>query len=134
MRDPIERRWFDALIWPEHAHRRRLAAAAIDELLRDPPPIVKGDAVDVLQPQLARVPPDATLVVYNSAALCQGGPADETAIAKVLTTFSLRRPIYWLHCESEEVRLRAIDRGRMSEAMLANKDGHGRWLEWLCES
>jgi hypothetical protein len=103
VRDPIERRWFDALIWPEHARRRRLAAAAIDEWLRDPPPIVKGDAVEVLEPQLERVPSDATLIVYNSAALCQGGPADEAAIATVLTAFSLRRPIYWLHCENEEV-------------------------------
>ena len=131
LRDPIERRWFEALIWPEHAARRRLAAAAIDELLGDPPPIVKGDAVEVLEPQLERVPSVATLIVYNSAALCQGGPADEMAIEKVLTAFSFRRPIYWLHCENEEVRLRAIDSGNVTETKLANKDGHGRWLEWL---
>ena len=134
LRDPIERRWFDALIWPEHAGRRRLAAAAIDELLRDPPVIVKGDAVDVLEAQLEQVPSDATLVVYNSAALCQGGHVDAAAIAKVLTAFSSRRPIHWLHCESEEV-LSARDRSRrMAETKLANKDGHGRWLEWLRES
>ena len=132
--DPIARRWFDALIWPEHAGRRRLAAAAIDELLRDPQVIVKGDAVDLLEAQLEQVPSDATLVVYNSAALCQGGPGDEAAIAKILTAFSSRRPIHWLHCENEEVRLRALDRGRMAQTKLANKDGHGRWLEWLRES
>ena len=134
LRDPIERRWFDALIWPEHASRRRLAAAAIDELLSDPPRIVKGDAVETLKPELQRIPPDAVAVVYNSAALCQGGPDDEAAIARVLTDFSSRRPIYWLHCENEEVRLRAIDRGRVTDSKLANKDGHGRWLEWLCDS
>lgn len=129
--NPIERRWFDALIWPEHAGRRRLASAAIDELLNDPPRIVKGDAVDVLEPELEKVPSDATLIVYNSAALCQGGAADEAAIAKILTAFSLRRPIHWLHCENEEVRLRSLDGGHMTDARLANKDGHGRWLEWL---
>ena len=134
LRNPIERRWFDALIWPEHARRRRLAAAAIEELLRHPPAIVKGDAVDVLEPMLERAPSGATLIVYNSAALCQGGPADETAVASILTASSFRRPIYWLHCENEEVLLRAIDRGRRTEMKLANKDGHGRWLEWLCES
>ena len=64
--DPIARRWFDALIWPEHAGRRRLAAAAVDELLREPPVIVKGDAVDLLDAQLEQVPSDATLIVYNS--------------------------------------------------------------------
>ena len=129
--DPIARRWFDALIWPEHAGRRRLAAAAIGELLRDPPVIVKGDAVDLLNTQLEQVPADTTLVVYNSAALCQGGPGDEAAIAQILTAFSSRRAILWLHCENEEVRLRALDHGRMTQTKLANKDGHGRWLEWL---
>ena len=129
--NPIERRWFDALIWPEHAGRRRLASAAIDELLNDPPRIVKGDAVDVLEPELEKVPSDATLIVYNSAALCQGGAADEAAIAKILTAFSLRRPSHWLHCENEEVRLRSLDGGHMTDTRLANKDGHGRWLEWL---
>ena len=131
LRDPIERRWFEALIWPEHEGRRRLAAAAIDELLRDPPTIVRGDAVDVLAAELAAVPSGAALVVYNSAALCQGGDAEKKAIADVLVAFSSRRPIRWLYCEGEEVLLRALDRGAMAETKLANKDGHGRWLEWL---
>ena len=129
--DPIARRWFEALIWPEHAGRRRLAAAAIDELLRDPPVFVKGDAVALLDAQLRQVPSDATLLVYNCAALCQGGPDEEAAIAKILTAASLRQPIYWLHCENEEAQLRAIDRGRMIQTKLANIDGHGRRLEWL---
>lgn len=131
LRDPIERRWFDALIWPEHRGRRRLAAVAIDELLRDPPAIVRGDAVEVLLAELAAVPSDATLVVYNSATLCQGGDAEKKAIGDVLVAFSSRRPIHWLYCEGEEVLLRALDRGKMVETKLANKDGHGRWLEWL---
>jgi hypothetical protein len=134
LRDPIERRWFDALIWPDHTGRRRLAAAAITELLRDPPTIVKGNAVDVLASELHTVPGDTSLVVYNSAALCQGGAAEKQAIADVLVAFSSRRPIRWLYCEGEEVLLRDIDRGRIAETRLANKDGHGRWLEWLRSS
>ena len=129
--NPIERRWFDALIWPEHASRRRLGAAAIEGLLRDPPRIIKGDAAEVLGTALEDAPRDATLVVFNSAALCQGGAADEAAVAKVLAASSAARPIYWLHCENDEVRLRSIHRGHMTETNLANKDGHGRWLEWL---
>jgi hypothetical protein len=131
LRDPIERRWFEALIWPEHEGRRRLAAAAIDELLRDPPGIVRGNAIEVLAAELAAVPSAAALVVYNSAALCQGGDTEKKAIADVLMAFSSRRPIHWLYCEGHEVLLRALDRGAMVETKLANKDGHGRWLEWL---
>ena len=134
LEDPIERRWFEALIWPEHEPRRRLAIAAIEALLRDPPVIVKGDAAEVLDAQIASVPLDMSLVVYNSAALCQGGEADVTAIRNVLSQCSSHRVIHWLYCEGEEVLLRTIDRGRIVEAKLANKDGHGRWLEWLCKS
>jgi hypothetical protein len=131
LRDPIERRWFEALIWPEHEGRRRIAAAAIAELLCDPPTLVRGDAADVLDAQLRTVPSDACLVVYNSAVLCQGGAAEKQAIADVLVAFSSRRPIHWLYCEGEEVLLRDVDGGRIAETKLANKDGHGRWLEWL---
>jgi hypothetical protein len=134
LRDPIERRWFDALIWPEHAARRSLAAAAIEELLRDPPTIVRGDARDVLYAQLSAVPSDTALVVYNSAALCQGGAVEERAIAEVLRDVSGQRPIDWLHCENEEVVLRHVDGRRIAQTKLANKDGHGRWLEWLQSS
>jgi hypothetical protein len=129
--DPVERRWFEALIWPEHAGRRTLAAAAIEEWLRDPPAIVKGDAVQVLDAQLRRVPSDMSLVVYNSAALCQGGAVDEHGIAQILATWSSRRAVHWLHCEGEEVLLRHVKDGRIAETKLANKDGHGRWIQWL---
>ncbi len=129
--DPVEKRWFESLIWPEHARRRQLAAAAIAELRRNPPRIVRGDAVDVLHAQLCDVPPDASLVVYNSAALCQGGTMEQDAVAHVLTEFSRRRTIDWLYCEGEEVVHRMLSAGRVTERKLANKDGHGRWLEWL---
>ena len=129
--DPIERRWFESLIWPEHVRRRQLASAAIGELHRDPPRIVKGDATEALGAQLDQVPTDTSLVVYNSAALCQGGAVDEDAVASVLTAFSLRRPIDQFNCERDEVVLRTLEDGRIEERQLANKDGHGRWLEWL---
>jgi hypothetical protein len=129
--NPIERRWLDALIWPDHSARRRLAAAAIDALVSDPVTIVKGNAIEMLEPQLAEVPFDAALLVYNSAALCQGGAVEEDAIAAVLKTGSTRRTIYWVHCENEGVRLRVVNRSRIVEMTLAHMDGHGRWLEWL---
>jgi hypothetical protein len=131
LRNPVERRWFDALIWPEHAARHELASAAIDELLREPPTLVRGNAMDLLETQLRAVPAETSLVVYNSAALCQGGAVEEDAVARILSDFSSHRPVHWLHCEGEAVRLREVDAGHIRETTLANKDGHGRWLQWL---
>jgi len=129
--DDVERRWFDALIWPEHARRRELAATAIAELQRDRPRLVQGDAAAVLPEQLKHVPRDASLVVYNTAALCQGGTVEQEAVASVLKAVSFERPVEWLYCETEETVLRSIANGRLGERKLANMDGHGRWLEWL---
>jgi hypothetical protein len=129
--DPIERRWFESLIWPEHARRRRLARAAINELRRDPPRLVKGDATEVLSAQLDTVPAGTSLIVYNCAALCQGGVVEQNAVTSVLTACSSRRPVDWLYCENQAVLLRTLEDGRIVERQLANMDGHGRWLEWL---
>jgi hypothetical protein len=129
--DPIERRWFESLIWPEHARRRQLARAAIDELRRDPPRLVTGDATEVLSEHLNTVPADTSLIVYNCAALCQGGVVEQDAVKSALTACSFRRPVDWLYCENQSVLLRTLEGGRMVERQLANMDGHGRWLEWL---
>lgn len=72
---------------------------------------------------------------YNACRLqhCRavsGGAIEESAIAQILVASSSRRPIDRLHCEREEILLRHLDRGRLSETKLANIDGHGRWLEW----
>jgi hypothetical protein len=119
------------LIWPEHVRRRQLASAAINELRRDPPRLVKGDATEVLGAQLDTAPADASLVVYNCAALCQGGAVEQDAVKKALAAFSMRRPVDWLYCENESVLLRTLENGGIVERQLANMDGHGRWLEWL---
>ncbi len=129
--NPTERRWFESLIWPEHARRRQLAGAAIGELRRDPPRLVQGDAAEVLEACLDDVPPDTTLVVYNIAALCQGGAVEQDAVRSVLTAFSSRRRIEWLYCEGGGVVRRTLTNQRTVEHKLANNDGHGRWLEWL---
>jgi hypothetical protein len=129
--DATERRWFESLIWPEHFRRRQRARAAISEFLRHSPRVVKGDATRVLGRYLEEVPVDACLVVYNSASLCQGGSVEEDAVKSVLTACSARRRIEWLYCEREAVLLRTLFDTHMVERHLANKDGHGRWLEWL---
>jgi hypothetical protein len=128
---PIERRWFESLIWPEHLRRRQLASAAIGEFLRNAPRLVKGDATKVLAAHLDEVPQDACLVVYNTASLCQGGMVEEDAVKSVLTAHSLRRRIEWLYCERDVVLRRTLFETHLVEQHLANKDGHGRWLEWL---
>ncbi|MEV0152360.1 DUF2332 domain-containing protein [Micromonospora sp. NPDC050686] len=69
--DPAEAAWLDALIWPEHTHRRDRLRAAVAVAAADPPLLVRGDLVDDLPALVARAPAGATLVVFHTSVLYQ---------------------------------------------------------------
>ncbi|WP_225878349.1 DUF2332 family protein [Spongiactinospora rosea] len=60
--EPADIGWLDALIWPEHDHRRARLRAAAALAATDPPLLVRGDLVDDLPALAAQAPADATLV------------------------------------------------------------------------
>lgn len=63
--------WLDALIWPEHEHRRERLRAAAAIAAADPPELIRGDLVDDLPALAARAPAGATLVVFHTSVLYQ---------------------------------------------------------------
>ncbi len=69
--DPSDVAWLDALIWPEHAHRRARLRAAAAVAAADPPLLVRGDLVDDLPALAAQAPVGATLVVFHTSVLYQ---------------------------------------------------------------
>jgi hypothetical protein len=69
--DPADVAWLDALIWPEHEHRRARLRAAVAVAAAEPPLLVRGDLVDDLPALAARAPARATLVVFHTSVLYQ---------------------------------------------------------------
>jgi hypothetical protein len=69
LNDADDTHWLQTLIWPEQHERRARIEAAMSIVRADPPPIVRGDAVDDLPELVAQAPTDATLVVVSSAAI-----------------------------------------------------------------
>jgi hypothetical protein len=69
--DPADVAWLDALIWPEHDHRRERLAAAARIAAAEPPLLLRGDLVDDLPTLAARAPEGATLVVFHTSVLYQ---------------------------------------------------------------
>ncbi|GAA4606930.1 hypothetical protein BJY16_006073 [Actinoplanes octamycinicus] len=65
--DPDHVAWLDALIWPEHTHRRDRLRQAVEVARADPPHLVRGDAVTDLPALAAQAPPGATLVIYHTS-------------------------------------------------------------------
>ena len=69
--DPADVAWLEALIWPEHAHRRARLRAAAAIAAAEPPLLVRGDLVDDLPALAAQAPAGATLVVFHTSVLYQ---------------------------------------------------------------
>jgi hypothetical protein len=69
--DPADLAWLEALIWPEHAHRRARLHAALAVAAAEAPLLVRGDLVDDLPALAARAPDGATLVVFHTSVLYQ---------------------------------------------------------------
>ncbi|MEU4620298.1 DUF2332 domain-containing protein [Actinoplanes sp. NPDC023801] len=91
--------WLDALIWPEHHHRRERLRAAAGIAAADPPALVRGDLVDDLPALAAQAPPGATLVVFHTSVLYQV-PADRRKGFEALVR---TMPGHWISVEAPEV-------------------------------
>ncbi|GAA4172188.1 DUF2332 domain-containing protein [Phytohabitans flavus] len=96
---PADVAWLDALIWPEHAHRRARLRAAAAVAAADPPLLVRGDAVDDLPALAARAPAGATLVVFHSSVLYHLPAARRAEFVELVRGL----PGHWVSIESPDV-------------------------------
>ncbi|MCG5440484.1 DUF2332 domain-containing protein [Micromonospora foliorum] len=97
--DPDDVSWLDALIWPEHAHRRARLRAAAAVAAAEPPLLVRGDLVDDLPALAARAPTDATLVVFHTSVLYQVPRPRRDAFVRLVREL----PGHWVASEGPEV-------------------------------
>jgi hypothetical protein len=96
--DPADAAWLEALIWPEHDHRRERLRAAAAVLAADPPRLVRGDLLDALPTVAAQAPPDATLVVFHTSVLYQVPAARRVLFLDLVRTL----PGHWISVEEPE--------------------------------
>jgi hypothetical protein len=97
--DPAAVGWLDALIWPEHEHRRARLRAAAAVAAADPPLLIRGDLVTDLPALAARAPIDATLVVFHTSVLFYVPAPGRIAFADVVREL----PGHWIANETPEV-------------------------------
>lgn len=97
--DPADVAWLEALIWPEHQHRRTRLRAAAGIAAADPPTLMRGDLVDDLPRLAAQAPPGATLVVFDISVLYQVAPERRAEF----TELASRLPGHWIAVEAPVV-------------------------------
>ena len=137
--DAADRRWLDALIWPEHDTRRANVRQAAEIAADQPPTIREGNVLDSLNDVVDRVPADQPLCLYNSYVLYQLSDAQRADLYALVSELGRQRDIYWLSCEwameiaTPTITLYRYENGVHSVELLAEFHGHGEWLDWLQE-
>ena len=130
-----DRDWLRALIWPDQVSRLERLDKAIALFAKEKPPILAGDALTLLPDVLARVPRDATPVVYHTIAVYQFSREMREALENILTIAGLRRPVFRLSFEYDgqlyTLSLIRYADGVREETRLASCHPHGTWIEWL---
>jgi hypothetical protein len=132
-------RWLEALMWPGEGRREEQLHQAIAVARTSPPPLVKGDFVDLLRDVAAGAPPDATLVVFHSVAAAY---AEEPRRARLFDAIT-KLGVPWISMEVPGI-IPGVDGGPRSAdergALLIVRDGrtplaycdsHGAWMRWL---
>lgn len=143
--DPDDRQWLRALVWPENHDQRLLLTAALDLVAGDPPPILRGDAVDVLPGLAAGLPAGAARVVFHSATRMHVPAERRAAFDAAIAALGETGPLWWLSVEDAPDPDPRADRSRGGAALhlrgpdgegrvLAVVEGHLRWVETLSQA
>lgn len=135
--DDTDAHWLRALVVPDQTYRHDRLAAAIDLARSDPPPLVAGDALDVLPDVLADLPDDAACCVYSTITLYQFDDAAIDELEAILRDASRSRPVHWLSgvpdAPADDPRYRHVTfhDGERTERHIARYAAYGEWVEWL---
>ena len=91
-------RWLLACTWPDEADRVARLRAAIALARRDPPVVVRGDALELLG-ELVASPGGAHPVIWHSWVLAYWPARRRRALAAAIDAIGARRDLTWLYLE-----------------------------------
>jgi hypothetical protein len=132
--DPRQRRWLQALVWPEHTDRFAQLARALDAVAADPPELLAGDAIERL-PELdgSRLATDVPLVVFHSQVRIHVAEDRRAAFDAAIDALGVRRRLLHVALEHRDTRSPVISLHDTEgdDVDLAIAHGHGRWIQPL---
>lgn len=131
--DPDDRRWLEALIWPEHPERRERLRSALDLAQTVPLNFVAGSALDTLASTLDGLPADDPAVVMTSFTLNQFTEDQRGQFESIVSDGRRRRPVAWVwfeHMHRDDPWPKfGFDEGS-GRRVLGEAHPHGEWMEF----
>ena len=139
--DPAQALRLKAYIWPEHAVRFARLEAAIAAATTSPPDLVRMNAADFVEQQLARPQAAGATRVLMHSIVWQYVPMDQqarvtAAMESAGQRATLEYPLAWVALEANRTLLNhglsvRYWPGGGEEKLMAAAHAHGVWLEWL---
>jgi hypothetical protein len=139
--DPAQALRLRAYIWPEHTVRFERLEAAIATATQSPPNLVKMNAADFIEQELARPQEPGTTRLLMHSIVWQYVPEDQqarvtAAVEAAGRQATLERPLAWIALEANRTLLNhgltvRYWPGGEDEQLLAAAHAHGAWIEWL---
>ncbi len=142
-RDPVERRWLRALVWPGNEAEWTLLERALDLISDDPPRVIAGDAIEALRRlQASDLALGDPVVVFHAATRAHLPVDRREAFDQAIRDLGRGRRLFWLSLEgtreplAELARTPApahllqvieLDRDRELAQRLAVFEGHAEW-------
>jgi hypothetical protein len=128
-------RLLTCFVWADQHERLARLRAAIEAVRRDPPELLRGDFVELLPDVLAGAPPDALLVVFQTAVLAYLQPERRGRLRELLEEAGSSAPLVFVstgrpRSEDNGWGLRITYWPGGEREFAGHADYHGSWLEW----
>jgi hypothetical protein len=132
-----DRRWLRALVWPDQPARLARLDAALELLAEEPPELLAGDGVALLDEVAAGLPAGEPVCVYHAFTRNQFDAETDRRFEETLRRIAASRPLAQVSLEWEAglaPSLRLVDfNSDTPPILLARADAHGAWLDWLVD-
>jgi hypothetical protein len=124
--DEADRRWLDALVWPENRSQAQLLDAALALAAHTPIPVLAGDALDCCPKWGNGIPAGDPRVVFHCATRMHV-PADRLdQFDDAINELGQRGPLYRIQIEGDGVAITYPDGAR---DIAFDVDGHLAWAQ-----
>lgn len=129
-KDDVE--WLNALIWPEHADRRKLFNAAINVIQNLEIELIDGNAVELLEDIVQQVDPDSIICVFHTHVANQIPLEQKERLVQKLQTISQNKEVYHIYNNLFDADLHRdyFYKEIYEEQVFERPDGHARWFTW----
>ena len=132
MENEEERRWLQALIWPEHHERRERLPKAMEIVREEKIHHEEGDAVLLLPQLVSETPADSLPGIFHTHVANQMSLEQRNQLLDLVDTLGKERDLCHIHNNIEHhFHLTYYQDGIRHDVPLAKTDGHARWVEWL---